>query len=123
MSPDPSAEKGSTSSISQRNFSFLVCFLTRPRSQLLNPNCCSFTPILSIPIHTQFNHPQTTGGQGGFGVFQTFPKGDFPGPKVVSGFIINRGTELLQIGGDAALSCSDFLFRGITELTEDRPYR
>ena len=59
LSPE---EKGSTASISQRDFSFLVCFLTRPRYQSLKPNCCSFTPILSIPVHTQSNHPQTAGG-------------------------------------------------------------
>ena len=25
-------------------------------------NCCSFTPILSFPVHVHLNHPQTAGG-------------------------------------------------------------
>ena len=65
LGPNTGAEKGSTASISQRNLSFLVCFLMRLRSQLLNPNCCSFTSILPIPIHTRSNHSPTAGGRQG----------------------------------------------------------
>ncbi len=61
---------------SRRDLSFLVCFLTRPRSQSLKPNCCSFFSILSIPIHTQPNPFRSLEGvsRGSREAFHPFPR-------------------------------------------------